>query len=60
MRILDNRYGNPYKILTAYRKEIRELAAVEAGDAAGFRRFSNFLVKYKSMLAESMMSIILM
>ena len=60
MRILHNRYGNPHKILTAYRKEIRELPAVEAGDASGFRRFSNFLVKYKSMLAESTMSVILM
>ena len=47
MRILHNSCGDPHKILAAYRKEIKKWSAVKADDAAGFRRFFNFLVKCK-------------
>ena len=59
MRILHNRYGDPHKILAVYRKEIKEWSAVKAGDAAGFRRFFNFLVKCKSLLSENKMNILI-
>ena len=53
MRIRHKGYGDPHKILAAYRKEIKEWPAVTAGDAAGFARFFNFLVKCKSLLVEN-------
>ena len=56
MRVLHNRYGDPHKILAAYKKEIKEWPAVKAGNAAGFRRFFNFLVKYKSLLLQNKMN----
>ena len=59
MRILHNRYGDPHKILAVYRKEIKEWPAVKASDAAGFRRFFNFLVKCKSLLSENKMNILI-
>ena len=55
-RILNNKYGDPRKILSANRKEIKEWPAVKEGDAAGFRRFFNFLVKCKSLLSENKMN----
>ena len=56
MRILHNRYGDTHKVLVTYRKEIKAWPAVKAGDAAGFRRFFNFLVKCKSLLSENKMN----
>ena len=53
MKILNNKYGDSRKILSASRKEIKEWPAVKEGDAAGFRRFFNFLVKCKSLLSEN-------
>ena len=53
MRVLHNRYGDPHKILAAYKKEIKEWPAVKAGNAAGFRRFFSFLVKCKSLLLQN-------
>ena len=59
MRILHNRYGDLHKILAAYRKEIMEWRAVKAGDAAGCRRFFSFFVKYKSLLSENKMNMLI-
>ena len=56
MRILHNRYKDPHKLLASYRKEIKEWPAVKAGDAAGFRRFLNFLAKSKSLLSQNKMN----
>ena len=53
MRILHNRYGDPQKTLAPYRKKIKEWPALKAGNAPGFRRFLNLLVKSKSLLAEN-------
>ena len=36
--LLKRRYGNPYQLMAAYRKEIKDWPLVKAGDAAGFRR----------------------
>ena len=39
------RDGDPHIILSTYRKEIRNWPKLKFGDAKGFRKFYNFLVK---------------
>ena len=46
---MNERYWDPYKILTAYRKEMKDWPIVKAGDAGRFRRFFNFLIKCHSL-----------
>ena len=42
--LLEKSYGDPHQLLGSYRKEIKEWQQLKLGDAAGFRKFSNFLV----------------
>ena len=44
-QLLRKRYGDPHIILSTYRKEIRNWPKLKFGDAKGFRKFYNFLVK---------------
>ena len=46
--VLNKRYGNPYLLLASYREEIKPLAPVKPGDAMGFRKFYNFILKCKT------------
>ena len=43
------RYGDPHKILLAYRLEIKKWPQVRQGDAAAYRKFYNFLLKCQSL-----------
>ena len=43
--LLNKRYGNPHLLLASYRKEIKSLAPVKPGNAIGFRKFHNFVLK---------------
>ena len=43
--VLNKRYGNPHLLLASYRKEIKSLAPVKPGNAIGFRKFHNFVLK---------------
>ena len=43
--LLEKRHGDPHRLLGSYRKEIKEWQQLKLGDAAGFRKFSNFLVR---------------
>ena len=43
--LLEKSYGDPHQLLGSYRKEIKEWQQLKLGDAAGFRKFSNFLVQ---------------
>ena len=43
--LLERTCGNPHKILSSYRKEIKEWSPLKFGDAKGFRKFYNFLLK---------------
>ena len=43
--LMNKRYGNPHSLLASYRKEIKLLAPVKPGDAMGFRKFHNFVLK---------------
>ena len=47
--LLERTYGNPHKILSSYRKEIKEWSPLKFGDAKGFRKFHNFLLKCESV-----------
>eukprot|EP00794_Sanderia_malayensis_P002442 gene2442-2808_t len=49
--LLQRRYGSPYTVISAYRKEIKMWPTIKAGDAVGFRRFHIFLVKCQSISA---------
>ena len=47
--LLEKVYGNPHKILTNYRKEIRQWPQIKFEDARAFRKFHTFLLKCRSM-----------
>eukprot|EP00794_Sanderia_malayensis_P002301 gene2301-2650_t len=47
--LLQRRYGSPYTVMSAYRKEIKMWPTIKAGDAVGFRRFHIFLIKCQSI-----------
>ena len=49
--MMNERYGDPHKILAAYRKEIKNWPIVKAGDAGTFRRSFNFLIKCRSLVS---------
>ena len=51
IRMMNERYGGPHKILAAYRKKVKDWPIVKAGDAGGFRRFFNFLIKCCSLVS---------
>ena len=42
---VSERYGVPYRIIAAYRKEIKHWPQIKAGDANAYQKFQNFLVK---------------
>ena len=52
-RILTDRYGDPYKIMSAYRKEIKAWPRLKVNDSASFSKFHTFLVKFKCTLKYS-------
>ena len=49
--LLEKIYGNPHKILVSYRREIKQWPQIKFGDAKGFRKFHNFLLNCRSVLA---------
>ena len=51
LELLRIRYGDPLKVLTTYRKEIRRWPTTKAGDASSFRLFHNFLLKCQSVIS---------
>ena len=53
MALLQDRYGDPYQVLGAYCREIRNWPVVKQDDACALRGFSNFLMKCRSILSES-------
>ena len=51
IRMMNERYGDPHKILVALRKEIKDWPIVKACDADAFRKFFNFLIKCYSLIS---------
>ena len=46
---LDQKYGNPYKNMDVYRKEIKSWPQIRNGDGESYQKFYNFLLKCKSI-----------
>ena len=53
MALLKEMHGDPYQVLAAYHREVKEWPAIKPGNAAAFRRFSNFLVNCCCIMSES-------
>ena len=47
--LLEKTYGNPHKILSSYRREVKDWPQIKFGDAKAFRKFYNFLLKCESI-----------
>ena len=52
-RMLTERYGDPYKIMSAYRREIKAWPKLKANDSTSFSKFHTFLVKFKCTMKYS-------
>ena len=53
VNLLYRRYGDQHTILAAYKKEVKEWPQIKVGDAAGFRKFYNFLLKCQSIIGDN-------
>ena len=54
-KLLQEKYGNPYSIMSMYRKEIKAWPQLKNGDGASFKKFY-FLVKCESITIDRMES----
>ena len=43
-------YGDPHRVIAAYRKELKHWPQAKHGDAEGYRRFPNFLLKCETII----------
>ena len=48
-KLLQQKYGNPYSIMSMYRKEIKSWPQLKNGDGRSFQKFYNFLVKCENI-----------
>ena len=51
--LLNDRYGNSYKILASYKQEIKKYPSLKFSDCKAFREFQNFLLKCSSIADHS-------
>ena len=49
MAVLRRQYGNPHTLLSSYRREVRQMIPLKAGDATAFRKLFNFLIKCQTI-----------
>ena len=49
MTLLEKTYGNPHKILSSYRRDVKEWPQIKFGDAKAFQKFYDFLLKRESV-----------
>ena len=42
-------YGDPHRVIAAYRKEIKQWPQMKPGDAEAYRKFYNFLLKCENI-----------
>ena len=47
--LLEKTYGNPHKIVSSYRREVKEWSQIKFGNAKAFQKFYNFLLKCESI-----------
>ena len=50
--LLEQHYGDPHRILAAYRKEIKGWPSLKPGDSSAYRKFYNFLIKCESIMSQ--------
>ena len=50
--LLEQQYGNPHRILAAYRKEIKGWSSLKPGDSSAYLKFYNFLIKCESIMSQ--------
>ena len=50
INLLYRKYGDQHTILAAYKKEVKECPHIKVGDAAGFHKYYNFLLKCQSII----------
>ena len=54
MELLRRHYGNPYRLLAAYRIKIKHMSPIKKpGDISAFRKLLNFLIKCQSLCRSS-------
>ena len=53
MELLRRQYGNPHRLLAAYRMEIKHMSPIKPGDILAFRKLFNFLIKSQSLSRSS-------
>ena len=52
--LLEQQYGNPHRILAAYRKEIKGWSSLKPGDSSAYLKFYNFLIKCESIMSQQL------
>ena len=55
-KLLQQKYGNPYSIMSMYRKEFKTWPQLKNGDGGSFQKFYNFSVKCESITKSRMES----
>ena len=50
--LLEQHYGDPHRILAAYRKEIKGWPSLKTGDSSAYQKFCNFLIKCESIMPQ--------
>ena len=45
MAVIHRQYRNPHTLLSSYRREVRQIVPLKAGNATAFRKLFNFLIK---------------
>ena len=53
MELLKRQYGNPHRLLAAYRMEIKHMSPIKPGDILAFRKLFNFLIKCQPLSRSS-------
>ena len=49
--LFEQHYGDPHRILAAYRKEIKGWLSLKPGDSSAYWKFYNFLIKCESIMS---------
>ena len=49
MAVLQRQYGNPYTLLSSYRRQVRMMVPLKAGDVTAFRKLFKFLIKCQTI-----------
>ena len=47
--LLNERYGDPHRIIAAYRREIKQWPQIKSGDSVAYQKLQNFLIKCENI-----------